>query len=529
MRGLVATRRILFSLPFLLLAPPPLAAEQAVLRVGVDPDYPPHQFLDGEGRPTGFDVEIFRAAADAEDLAYELVVLDWPDIRERLEEGTLDASPGVFKTDARRAYLLFSGPIAWVNHTAFVREGTPIRSGADLRGRTVLVAEDSLYADLYQEKDWKFELEEWPSSEEALDALAEGRGDAVVTLETLGLYTIRHKKLAGLHSIGKPLGEKKLRIAFATGQRDAREAIDDGLARIRASGEYDRIWDAWFGVLKPKGVPLGRVLAVGAGLLGLLAWLGGWAFLLRREVASQTRSLREHDARSRELERRLHEGEKLEALGRMAGGTAHDFSNLLTAITGNLSLARAEPGLPTGARTALDEIASVAESAEGMVERLLRFRRGESEPRSATSWNEVVEGAGSAIASLVPTEVRITRTLEAEPSAFSGSAPELERLLLNLVLNARDAVGSGGSIALETLSERGPGGSRAVLVVRDDGPGMDAATQARIFDPYFTTKPGGRGFGLATVRAIADRHGGEVTVDSKTGHGTAFRVAIPLP
>jgi signal transduction histidine kinase/CheY-like chemotaxis protein len=242
----------------------------------------------------------------------------------------------------------------------------------------------------------------------------------------------------------------------------------------------------------------------------------------------------------RRLEAELRQAQKMETLGTLAGGIAHDFNNQLTAILGNARFAF--DGIPEGheARAALRDLTRAAEHCAALTRSLLAFaRRAPSEPR-ASDVAEVACEVERLLRATLQSGVRFTLASAPALHAAHVDPTQLQQILLNLCLNARDAVGSRGSI---TLSARNRGlppaearelglapGDYVEVEVREDGAGMDAWTRARVFDPFFTTKPvgAGTGLGLAVVYGLVRGHGGWIGVDSEPGRGASFRVLLPV-
>jgi PAS domain S-box-containing protein len=243
---------------------------------------------------------------------------------------------------------------------------------------------------------------------------------------------------------------------------------------------------------------------------------------------------------TREAEEQLRQAQKMETVGQLAGGIAHDFNNLLTVILGHaqLSLKRCRPGDPL--RSPIEEIVRAAERAADLTRQLLAFgRRQVFEPR-VLDLNEVVRSIDSMLRPLAGEGVEVRVRLAGGPVPVEADSLQLERVLVNLATNARDAMPAGGVIEVETSelnlerprpSPEGqiPPGLYAQLVFRDNGRGMDEATRKRIFEPFFTTKaPGkGTGLGLSTVYGIVRQSGGHITASSRPGEGTEFRILLP--
>jgi signal transduction histidine kinase/CheY-like chemotaxis protein len=242
----------------------------------------------------------------------------------------------------------------------------------------------------------------------------------------------------------------------------------------------------------------------------------------------------------RRLEGELRQAQKMETLGTLAGGIAHDFNNQLTVILGNARFAL--DGVPEGheAGAALRDLTRAAEHCANLTRSLLAFaRRAPSEPRAS----DVAAVAGEVehlLRATLPSTVRFAVVAAPGLRPAHVDPTQLQQILLNLCLNARDAVGGRGSIALAArcrglaaaeARELGVApGEHVEIEVRDDGAGMDAWTRARVFDPFFTTKPvgAGTGLGLAVVYGLVRGHGGWIGVDSEPGRGSSFRVLLPV-
>jgi signal transduction histidine kinase len=248
--------------------------------------------------------------------------------------------------------------------------------------------------------------------------------------------------------------------------------------------------------------------------------------LLRGVLADVTAEIVAAAERQR-LESELRQAQKLDAIGRLAGGIAHDFNNLLTAISGYAELALAEPGADP-VRSELDEIHAAATRAAGLTRQLLAFSRQQELRLELVDINEIVGEMGGMLQRLIGTHVELVidmapglRPIEADPS-------QMQQVVLNLAVNARDAMPGGGRVDVRTANVERDGRPAVVLSVADTGIGMDAETRERLFEPFFTTKVVGEGtgLGLATVHGIVEQSGGEIEVESEPGRGTTFRVVF---
>jgi PAS domain S-box-containing protein len=244
----------------------------------------------------------------------------------------------------------------------------------------------------------------------------------------------------------------------------------------------------------------------------------------------------------RRAEEQVRQAQKMEAVGRLAGGVAHDFNNMMMIIMGFsdfllTTLPREDPRWADA-----DEIRKAAERAMQLTRQLLGFGRQQLTARSVLSLNEVVAGMDRMLRPLLGEDIRLVTQLSVGLGAVEADYGQLEQVVMNLALNARDAMRSGGRLTIETLDvdlPEGygyrhvgidiPAGPYVMLTVSDTGHGMSAEVKARLFEPFFTTKPTTQntGLGLATVYGIVVQSGGYIWVDSEPGKGTAFKICFP--
>jgi PAS domain S-box-containing protein len=242
----------------------------------------------------------------------------------------------------------------------------------------------------------------------------------------------------------------------------------------------------------------------------------------------------------RALEAQLQQAQRMEAIGRLAGGIAHDFNNLLT-IIGGLTILCAQR-LPENSRERrdLEQVIKATERATALTQQLLTFSRRQIAEVEVLGLNEVVEGLESLLRRLIGEHIALRFRPAHELGRVRGNRAQFEQVIMNLALNARDAMPEGGTLTVTTENVQVSGifaqeqlrlepGPYVMITVSDTGHGMDAITQASIFEPFFTTKPpgSGTGLGLATVYAIVQQTGGAIYVYSEPGHGSVFKVYFP--
>jgi two-component system cell cycle sensor histidine kinase/response regulator CckA len=292
---------------------------------------------------------------------------------------------------------------------------------------------------------------------------------------------------------------------------------------------------AWFGAELLVRRPIGRLVdattALAAGRLETRAAGVGGA----QEIQALAQSFNEMAERLQKRDVHLREGQRLEALGRLAGGIAHDFNNLLTVVLGYSHSLGEHLDPESEAARDLDELHTAAERATELTRQLLAFSRSQKLQPRAVLLNDTVTRMESMLRRTLGGTVTLETALDPAAGTVRADPAQMEQVILNLVINARDAMPDGGIVRLRTRNvhlaiddEELPAGEYVELSVSDTGVGMDEATRSRVFEPFFTTKgPGGTGLGLATVYGIVMQSGGHIACDSAPGRGASFRIWLP--
>jgi PAS domain S-box-containing protein len=361
-------------------------------------------------------------------------------------------------------------------------------------------------------------------SDEAFRAAAEGSFDSLFLLEAMRdetgrledfrLVDLNRRALKLGHSrrnrvLGRPLREllsqKTHQIFFKRCVRvlETREPLEEEVAPN--ASEIDAAW------LRYQIVPLANGLAVTA-----------------RDVTERRR-----------LEEELRHSQKMEAVGRLAGGIAHDFNNLLTAINGYSDLLLERVSRDNPLRADLQEIHRAGERAAALTHQLLAFSRRQVLKPERLNLNTVIGEMENMLRRLIGEHIEVRTNLAPDLGPVRADRGQIQQVLMNLVVNARDAMETGGVLSLETANcgdaaERrefgAPPGRHVMLVVSDTGCGMDEDTLPHIFEPFFTTKPSGKGtgLGLSTVYGIVQQSGGHLSAHTLLGSGSVFRIFLPL-
>jgi PAS domain S-box-containing protein len=408
--------------------------------------------------------------------------------------------------------------------------------------------------------------------EEAADALRAGARDFVNKGNLTRLVPAVARELAQVEvQRQRRAGEEELRQSEERFRLIAEHA-HDLIALLDKEGRFHYLSPSWESALGyPAGALLGTVAlelihpddwpegaTLGEGKLrelrhrkvdGSWLWVEGLSYVVAgRLTASQFAVIaRDISERKRaEVERELLEEElrqslKMEAVGQLAGGIAHDFNNLLTVISGYTEILLRRLGREAEGSKEIAEISKAAERAAQLTRQLLAYSRKQViEPR-VLDLNDIVTETQAMLKRLIGENIEFSTSLAEDLGSISADSGQIEQIIVNLVVNARDAMPEGGKLLLETgsftiadvfSSRRRPDmapGDYVVFAVTDSGEGMDAATVARIFEPYYTTKArgAGTGLGLSTVYGIVTQSGGHVEVESEPGMGTTLRLYFP--
>jgi signal transduction histidine kinase len=334
--------------------------------------------------------------------------------------------------------------------------------------------------------------------------------------------------------------EEEMRAALAAGDPqiilcDYRLPRFSAFEALEVAGEYAAA--APFVILSGTIGEEATVEALKAGARDcvLKSNLGRLGPVVRRELEeAQTRRERQR------LEDELRQAQKMEAIGQLAGGFAHDFNNMMTAVVGfsELALARLEQAHPL--RRYVEEIRRAGKRASALTSQLLAFSRKQVLQPRVLDLNEVVAEVETLLQRLIGEDVELVSVLDPGLAPIEADPGQLEQVIMNLAINARDAMPTGGKLTIETANASLDAdyaashfdvepGAYVLLAVSDNGIGMDAETQARIFEPFYTTKEQGKGtgLGLATVFGIIKQSGGDISVYSEPGHGTTIKIYLP--
>jgi PAS domain S-box-containing protein len=654
-------------------ASPALAAP---LRVGVETDLVPISFVDAAGQPHGFIVDLLQAISREENLPMKFVVKPRLEMFADFEAGRIDAIANAVHTTDRDRYMAFSVTDLVLRSIIFVRKDGPvIRELGDLKRVRIAGISNSHGYEYLRQRDLADHFVPVTTMREGMHALADGRADVSVATRLFGMEIIRDDHITNLATAGLEMPELTYEnhIVLHPDDRLRLAAINEGLAKVRASGEYDKIYEHWIGPLEPRPVhfkdlqpyilPTALVLL---GILGVLLWQrrmlrllaqhtralrrseerltlvleggghglwdwnvaidhvernawatqmlgyspeevpatntawmdlvhpddrpmviaaiknlaahpdqafgveyrmkarnGEWRWIssrgkaldraadgqLRRaagthtDITGQKRAEEERVA----LQQKVLEAQKLESLGLLAGGIAHDFNNLLTVILGQATFLRVAEGEATTVESAVQQIESAARRAADLCRQMLVYAGGGSFSMQTVDLNALLTGIAPLLRHSVCKDAHLEFELAGDLPPVEADPTQLRQIVMNLVINASEALGASGGVIRITTAARGPTeeeiretalvsemppGRIVCLSVSDTGSGMTPDTRTKIFEPFFTTKFTGRGLGLAAVLGIVRAHRGTFAVQTAPGTGSTFSLflaASPRP
>jgi two-component system cell cycle sensor histidine kinase/response regulator CckA len=355
-----------------------------------------------------------------------------------------------------------------------------------------------------------------------LCAVIDGISDAVFAKDRWGRYLLFNRAAERL--TGKPAAEVLGRDDTALFEPESARLVMERDRRVLAAGREETEEE----VLSAGGVTR-TYLATKAPLRSDQGQIVG-LFGISRDITEQ-----------KSIERQLQEAQKLEAVGTLAAGIAHDSNNILSVVLGYSELGLSQLGSDDPIRRMLAEIHQAALRGTALTRQLLAFTRQQVVEPTVLSLNEVLSGFEPMLRRLIGEDVLLATRYDPDLGSVRMDAGQMEQVVMNLAVNARDAMPQGGHLTIETrnveldesYTQVHPGVARgryAALTVTDTGTGMSADIQARIFDPFFTTKERGRGtgLGLAVVHGIVRQHRGHVQVFSELGGGTSFRLCFPV-
>ncbi len=525
-----------------------------VIVVGGDYNYPPYEFINSDGEPDGYNIDLTRAIAEVMGMDIEIQLGAWADMRQRLEAGEVDALQGIAYSQDRAQKYAYSPSHAIVHQSIFARKADPeVQDISELHGKEVIVQERGILHDVILNDDVGATLILTDTHADALRLLASGKHDYALVANLPGLYLGRELELSNLVPVGRPFAAQRYGYAVIKGNEELLAQFSEGLAILKNTGRQQALYDKWFGPLQGAAVPWKKIgQAAGVMSLVLLVVLGGimvWNRMLTREVSRRTLELQLQ-------QQKLIQADKMTSLGILVSGVAHEINNpcglLLLNLPvlqevyrdaeeileahyqehgdfdlGGLSYLRMREEVPL----MLDDMLTGGQRIRRIVDDLRDFaRQGPVELNESVDLNAVVATAIRLVDNSIRTATNhFTMRYGDNLPLFRGHGQKIEQVVINLIMNACQALGSReNAITVSTGFESVSG--MLWMEVQDQGHGIETDNLARLSDPFFTTKreQGGMGLGLSVSTSIVQEHGGMLEYYSAPGVGTRAVLSLPL-
>lgn len=502
--------------------------------VGGDLDYPPYEFLDENGQPAGYNVDLTRAIARNIGFEVDIQLRPWGEIREGLTSGRIDAVHGMFYSLERDATFDFSPAHTVINHVIVARKGAVMpRSLAELAGKAILVMTGDILHDIAARQGLEKQLVPVASQEEALRQLASGQADYALVAKVPALYWIKKNGWKNLLLAEEPVLAAEYCFAVPHGNAALLSQLSEGLKAIEATGEYRQIYARWLGVYEKPAMETREVLQYAllflVPLIGLLFASVLWSRSLKNKVQNATAQLQGEIEERKRIHAELEE--KNVEIERFLYTVSHDLKSPVVTIKGFLGML--ETDLKTGNQEAIASdfyyIHSAADRITALLDDLLKLSRiGKVDSVStANRFHQLADAARVMVAgaaAMKQVEVAITG---ADVSLY-GDFSRLLEIWQNLLENAVKYMGeqSVPQVTLGVVQQA----DEVVFFVRDNGMGIDSRFQAKIFQLFDKLDPAspGTGLGLALVSRIVELYKGRIWVESEgVGKGSCFYFTLP--
>ncbi len=535
-------------------------ASDNVYKSATEYDYPPFSVTD-KGEADGFSVELLKAVADVMELDITFKIDDWATLKEELKNGDLDILPLVGYTEERDRHYDFTVPYIVMRGNIFIKEDeTEISTEEDLTDKEIIVMNGDNAHEYAVRMGFSDNLVLTETYQEAFELLSSGKHDAILAQSLVGeqlieQLNIKNIKAAtqvdedGVTQIRTNLSDFEQKFCFAVqeGDKELLSKLNEGLAIVSANGEYDRLYKKWFPfTIHPEPVEVLKTsLIIMAPILLLVILVG--TILIKQKIKQKTEELNKSNKAMLDMEAHLRSQQKLEAIGVMASGIAHEINNPINGILnyGQLihDMAQNEDLDYVEQKESVlgysSEIINESNRVSSIVANLLQLSRIGNKEYGQYDLEELI----SKIMSLATTIIRqyqigIEIDIDGDIPKIECREQELQQVILNLIFNAKDALNAkyegyhkDKKIFLTAAKTSPPNNELGVrITVEDHGNGIPEEIQNKVFDPFFTTKSRveGTGLGLPISYGIVKEHGGVLSFETKQGEYTKFHVDLPI-
>lgn len=526
-----------------------------VVIVGGDSNFPPYEFLDKDGEPAGYNVDMTLAIADVMGINVDIRLGEWDVMLSALKANQVDVLQGIVASEERSKIFSFSSPHAIIHHSVFARIGGVAPNGlAGLKGKAVMVQNKSIMYEYLLQNNVGAIIHPVTTHVEALRLLSSGQHDYALVANLPGLYLGKEFGLSNLELVGKPFTSQRYGYGVLKGNESLVAEFSEGLAILKNTGRQQEIYNKWLGVLEQENSQTWQkyglwAISISFFLFLVTAAVVVWSRTLKKQVDKRTAELHEHQLQ-------LIQADKMASLGVLVTGVAHEINNPTGTLLLNLPLlkdawrdsniilekhyqefgdfsmaglkySRLKDELPI----ILDEMTGGATRIKHIVEDLKDFARHDDlDSDVPLNINDVVATA----IRLVGTKIRKS-THNFSVSYENGlpdicvNAQRIEQIIINLILNACQAL-TNVNQQVSVITSYAKQDKKIMISIIDEGSGIDESNVKRLTDPFFTTKRahGGTGLGLSISSTIASAYGGKLIFNSQKDIGTEVTLELPL-
>jgi two-component system NtrC family sensor kinase len=526
-----------------------------VVIVGGDSNFPPYEFLDKDGQPAGYNVDMTNAIANVMGIKVDIRLGEWDVMLSALKANQVDVLQGIVASGERSKIFSFSSPHAIIHHSVFARIGGVAPNGLiGLKGKDVMVQNKSIMYEYLLQNNVGAIIHPVTTHVEALRLLSSGQHDYALVANLPGLYLGKEFGLSNLELVGKPFTSQRYGYGVLKGNESLVAEFSEGLAILKNTGRQQAIYNKWLGVLEQENSQIWQkyglwIISISFLLLLIIASVVAWNRTLKKQVDKRTAELHEHQLQ-------LIQADKMASLGVLVTGVAHEINNPTGTLLLNLPLlkdawrdsniilekhyeefgdfsmaglkySRLKDELPI----ILDEMTGGVTRIKHIVEDLKDFARHDDlDSDVPLNINDVVATA----IRLVDTKIRKS-THNFSVSYENGlpdicvNAQRIEQIIINLILNACQAL-TDVNQQVSVMTSYAKQDKKIKISIIDEGSGIDESNVKRLTDPFFTTKRahGGTGLGLSISSAIASAYGGKLSFNSQKNIGTEVTLELPL-
>lgn len=522
--------------------------------VGGDRYYPPYEYIDENGDPAGYNVELSHAIADVMGFKIKIQLGPWREMRTGLENGDIDVLQGIVSSAQRSKTFDFTPHHTIVHESLYRRrDRPPVTNLATLAGKAIIVQNSGRMHDFLLETGIDIKLILTDTHADALRLLASGQHDYALVSNLPALYLGKKLQLSNILPAGKPVTGEHYCFGVKKGNTQVLTLFSEGLAILKNTGRHQQIYEKWLGALEVRRIAWRKIIKIGVfvlvPLLLIVICFAIWSYTLKREVANRTEQLYQH-------QQQLIQADKMASLGILVSGVAHEINNPNSLMLLNIPVlkdayADASPILEeyylkhgdfslggldysrmrTEIPAMLAEMQAGAVRINGIVDDLKDF--GRQEDSHFTDDMDFIAVARAAVRLVDNTIKKSTHNFSTQFSdnlpPIRGNSQRIEQVIVNLILNACQAL-TNPDKSISLMAYRPPNASHVMLEVHDQGVGIDKKHLAHVTDPFFTTKrdTGGTGLGMSVSAAIVREHEGSLTYRSNPCGGTIAILTLPI-